>query len=73
MALGWLGWSEDQMMDADINSILVGFRGKMAMLKACYGSSEKDKDAPNKPGKPSVADFKSFTRTHNAVLQGNKR
>src|SRR5690606_23504683 len=40
LALGWLGWSEDQAMRADVNSILIGYVGKMEMLKAISGTAE---------------------------------
>jgi hypothetical protein len=39
-ALGWLGWSEDQALAADVNAILVGFAGKQAMLAAIFGTAD---------------------------------
>lgn len=45
-ALGWLGWSEEQALSADVNAIQVGMRGRVAMLKAVFGGSE---DAPTAP------------------------
>jgi len=46
LALGWLGWSEQQASTADVNAILVGYSGKTAMLRAVFGSDEQE--APEK-------------------------
>jgi hypothetical protein len=40
-ALGWLGWTEEQAMSADVNTIEVGMRGKVAMLRAVFGGAEE--------------------------------
>lgn len=44
--MGWLGWTEQQTLDTTIPAIWAAYRGKIEMLKACYGSSEK---TPPKP------------------------
>ncbi len=46
-ALGWLGWSEQQAMAADVNAILVGYSGKVSMLRAVFGGSE-DAEQPER-------------------------
>lgn len=56
-------------MSADINSILVGYRGKIDMLKACFGSSDED----DKPEAPKQLDFKSFTKAHNTMIKSQKK
>jgi hypothetical protein len=40
--LGWLGWSEEQALSADVNAILVGYRGKVDMLTAIFGSADDE-------------------------------
>lgn len=40
IALGWLGWTEDELFKADVNAIAVGFAGKTDMLRAVFGKSE---------------------------------
>lgn len=40
IALGWLGWTEDAALAADVNAILVAHRGRAAMLGAVFGGSE---------------------------------
>lgn len=47
--MGWLGWSEEQAMSADVNAIEVGMRGKVAMLKAIFGGGEDGSGAPARP------------------------
>lgn len=39
-ALGWLGWTEEQALAADVNTIAVGMRGKIAMLRAVFGGTD---------------------------------
>lgn len=68
-ALGWLGWSEEQAMRADVNTIQVAMRGRVRMLKAIFGSGE-DEDAPTaKKSKAEMAGrLKAATRAHNEKL-----
>ena len=40
IALGWLGWTEDEALGADVNAILGAHRGRAAMLGAILGGSE---------------------------------
>lgn len=40
--MGWLGWSEQQAMVADVNAILVGYAGKIAMLRAVFGGDDPE-------------------------------
>lgn len=37
IALGWLHWSEDQLYRADMNAIMVGYRGMSELLSALFG------------------------------------
>lgn len=44
VALGWLGWSEEQTLYSDINAILIAERGLLRKLKAEAGKGiESDK------------------------------
>ncbi len=47
--MGWLGWSEQDALSADVNTIIVAHRGRVAMLKATFGSGE---DAPGEKLSP---------------------
>lgn len=70
IATGWLGWSEDQALDADMTSIVLAYEGKVEMLKAVFGSSD-DKKPPK--AKPSAKKLKTFAKTHNAVTKAKNK
>lgn len=38
--MGWLGWTEEQALATDVNAITAAHRGRVAMLRATFGSSE---------------------------------
>ena len=40
--MGWLGWTESEALSADVNTIQVAMRGKVAMLRAIFGGGEPD-------------------------------
>ncbi|YBV97384.1 hypothetical protein M1D80_11010 [Phyllobacteriaceae bacterium JZ32] len=42
IGMGWLGWTEEATLSADMNSIRVAYAGRVGMLKAIFGSSEKE-------------------------------
>lgn len=46
LALGWLGWSEDQALGADVNAIMVGFAGKSDMLGKIFGGAPETAAEP---------------------------
>jgi hypothetical protein len=68
IAIGWLGLSENEAETMDMNNIVLGYEGKLDMLKACFGSSD---DKGKKP-KPSANELRSFAQTHNAVTKKGK-
>lgn len=41
IALGWLGWTEEQALSADVNAILVGHEGRLGMYET-IGWIERD-------------------------------
>lgn len=43
--MGWLGWTEDQALAADVNAIEVAMRGKVTMLRAIYGAADENEPA----------------------------
>lgn len=49
--MGWLGWSPDQALDADVNAIIVAHRGRVAMLNAVFGGGD---DAPTEKLSPQT-------------------
>lgn len=62
--MGWLGWSEREAMEADVNAIEIAMEGKMEMIKfAFFGKNPFEK-------KPSVdARWRDFAKTHNAFMR----
>jgi len=45
VAVGWLGWSEKKALSANINTIHLGYEGRIDLLKTIFGGGEpKDKD-----------------------------
>jgi hypothetical protein len=47
--MGWLGWTETEALSADVNTIQVAMRGKVAMLRAIFGGGESEQAAPSGP------------------------
>lgn len=71
IATGWLGWTEEQALDASMNTITLAYEGKVEMLKAIFGSAD---DKPSKPKpKPTAKQLKNFAKTHNAVEKATKK
>jgi hypothetical protein len=44
VALGWLGWSEEQALAADVNAIICGHDGKLDMFEV-VGWIKREKPA----------------------------
>lgn len=40
--MGWVGWTEEQALSADVNAIEVAMRGKVAMLQQIFGGGDDD-------------------------------
>lgn len=51
--MGWLGWTEEQALQTDVNSIMVAMEGRLEML---YPQGEK---------RSIESDFKDFVKQHN--------
>lgn len=47
--MGWLGWTEADALSADVNTIQVAMRGKVAMLRAIFGGGDAEQQAPSGP------------------------
>jgi hypothetical protein len=54
---GWLGWTVDQVNHTHLANIELAYEGKISMLKACFGSSEKDNKEYRKLS--TIDDFKA--------------
>lgn len=54
--MGWLGWTEAQSLETDVNSIMIAMEGKLEML---YPESKKN-------DKVATAKFKDFIQTNNS-------
>lgn len=63
-ALGWLDWSEERLLTADVNAIEVGVEGKLEMFELLGLIKRSDK--PKAPsGPPLDARGKPITMTPN--------
>ena len=65
--MGWLGWSEEQLLSSSPHAVEVAHKGRVQMLKMCFGSSDK----PKSP-KPTADAIKSFVKMNNAVIKAQK-
>lgn len=73
IALGWLGWTEEQALASDVNAIVVAYGGRTDMLRWIFGSSE-DEDNPA-PAPQTTAEKKApqtVTPTLFKALFGHK-
>lgn len=55
--MGWLGWTEEQALKTDVNSIMIAMEGKLEML---YPEVRKKKALT------ATDKFKSFAKSNNA-------
>lgn len=39
---GWLGWTEQEVLDTSILVIVQAYEGRVDMLKECFGSGDQD-------------------------------
>lgn len=39
---GWLGWTEDEVLDTSVATILRAYEGRLDLLKACFGGGSTD-------------------------------
>lgn len=46
IALGWLGWTEEQALKADVNAILIAQEGRIDMFCAVGWMKKKEPEAP---------------------------
>jgi hypothetical protein len=67
-ATGWLGWSERQALEADVNSILLALEGRAEFIEETLVAAGfvKRKKRPVPKGNIS-ARFKAFAKEHNAL------
>lgn len=65
--MGWLGWTPDEVMRADVNMIQMALKGREELLGKIFGS-----EAGNK-GPITAGDFKSFVRSHNQMWRRREK
>jgi hypothetical protein len=53
VALGWLHWTEEQLLFSDMNSVLVGYQGMQDLLRAVFGGEKPEPPAPPPPQRPA--------------------
>jgi len=64
--MGWLGWTEAQALDTDVNSIQIAMEGKEEMLyPELRGRGRKRVKGPSSLS----SRFKSLFKEHNAQLK----
>jgi len=61
VALGWLGWTEEQALSADVNAIEIAHLGRLEMLATVFGGEKRPKTPEQLP---------AFT---SSVLRGEMR
>lgn len=59
--MGWLGWSEPQALEADVNSILIAIEGKLELMYP--NIKEKTKPAT------FAQRFHAFVKDHNTSFK----
>ena len=63
--MGWLGWTEPQAMDADVNSILLAMEGKLEMMYPEIAQKRRKENS-------FAARFKNFAKDHNIKIKAAK-
>ncbi len=58
--MGWLGWTDEQSLKTDVNSIMIAMEGKLEML---YPEIRQQKALS------ASVKFKSFVKSNNAKRQ----
>jgi hypothetical protein len=48
VGMGWLGWSEEQTLDASMPAIILAYEGRVDMINAIFGGP-KDESAEMSP------------------------
>lgn len=44
--MGWLGWTEAETLDTSMPAISLAYEGRLDMLRALFGGSEKPPEEP---------------------------
>ena len=70
--MGWLGWTENETLNASIENIYLAYEGKREMLKAIYGGGEEGKEVtPSTPEEYNHA-MKAFFGGLSVPGRGNR-
>lgn len=60
--MGWLGWTQEQAMRADVNAIEIAMEGRIDMLRTVWGSKKEKKP-------PVPTRWGDFVKTHNEIIR----
>lgn len=75
--MGWLLWSEEEAMNADVNSIQMALEGRLEYVQMVhFPKSKKERDKERvKPKDPQqfANYFKEFARDHNLSRRAAER
>jgi hypothetical protein len=66
--MGWLGWTPEVALAADVNLIEMALSSRSDLLKTIFGSGEKEKPK----GKLTARGFKAFAARHNGKKRSGK-
>lgn len=61
--MGWLGWTEKEALETDVNAIMVAMEGKLEMLNPKLAKRPKATFAQK---------WREFAKGHNAVMKAKK-
>lgn len=65
--MGWLGWTPEVALAADVNAIIMALEGRKELLSMIFGSGKPDaQQSTQKPRGATVDQYKSMTAGHNA-------
>lgn len=62
--MGWLGWTERESMETDVNAIMVAMEGKLEMMNPKLVKSRSKAGFANK--------WKAFAQLHNASMRAKQ-
>jgi hypothetical protein len=65
--MGWLGWTPDVCLAADVNIIQIAIEGRIEMLGQIFGSGKSEKPQPI-----TAASWKAMVGNHNMRYQAKK-
>lgn len=71
--MGWLGWTPDQAMGADVNAIIIALEGRHEMLGAIFGTKEKPGESKRSGRGATVDQFQAWKKRTNRAYYAKQR